>query len=114
MPQKTSAITSEERAYSSPSTAENQKVSENVKARAPTIPLPIIAGICFASSSLFLTNTFLTRWVIVQKRNKIAKPLHRADRTFTVTGTLDKSLPAKRVATLPIIKNNGAPGGWPT
>jgi hypothetical protein len=111
MPQKTSAVTSEEIAYSSPSTAENQNVSENAYASAPNIPLPMIAGTCFDSRALSFTNTFRTRWVMVQKRNKIANALHRADRMFIINAALEVSPPAKSVAILPIIINRGAPGG---
>jgi len=63
--------------------------------------------------SFSYTNTFLTRCVIVQKRNIIANPLHKADRVFTLTATFEVSFPAKRVAILPIIRKRGAPGGWP-
>ena len=38
--QSTRAVTSEDIAYTSPSTAENQKVSEKQYANAPTAPLP--------------------------------------------------------------------------
>ena len=38
--QSTRAVTSEDIAYTSPSTAENQNVSEKQYARAPTAPLP--------------------------------------------------------------------------
>ena len=74
----------------------------------------MIAGTCFDSSSFPFTNTLRTRWVIVQNRNIMANPLHRADRMFTVTATLEVSPPAKSVATRDIIRNRGAPGGCPT
>ena len=43
MAQNTSAVTRDDIAYTSPSTAENQNVSLNVYARAPTAPAPKIA-----------------------------------------------------------------------
>ena len=44
----------------------------------------------------------------------MAKPLQSAERVFTATATLAVSLPANKVAILPIIRNRGAPGGCPT
>ena len=41
--QKTTAVKREDVAYTSPSTAENQKESENAYANAPTTPAPIMA-----------------------------------------------------------------------
>ena len=43
MAQNTKAVKSEDIAYTSPSTAENQNVSEKQYARAPTAPEPYIA-----------------------------------------------------------------------
>src|SRR5690606_5612381 len=78
--QKTMAVQSEERAYTSDSTAENQNVSEKVYASAPTSPLPMIRKIfpAFSSPDCFRTS-FLARAVMVQKRNRIVNPLARTD-----------------------------------
>ena len=112
--QKTNPSISEDRAYSSASTAENQKLSVKVYAREPIIPLPIITGICFASRTLFLVMTLRTRCVMVQKRNIIAKALVTAEALLSISGTLVLSPPANKAAILLIIRNNGAPGGCPT
>ena len=67
MAQNTRAVISEDMAYTSPSTAENQNVSLNVYARAPTAPEPKMA-IAFATlyvpssdgfTSLFARNTMV-------------------------------------------------------
>ena len=44
--QNTTAVKSDDIAYTSPSTAENQKVSEKAYTRAPTRPEPKIATAC--------------------------------------------------------------------
>ena len=58
------------------STAENQKESEKANARAPTAPAPMMA-IVFSGvrTSPFVVISFLARWVMVQKRKRMANPL---------------------------------------
>jgi hypothetical protein len=51
---------------------------------------------------------------MVQNRNIIANPLQSAEKVLIVMATLEVSLPANNEAILPIIRNKGAPGGWPT
>jgi hypothetical protein len=41
----------------------------------------------------------------------MAHALQIAENEFIISATFEASLPAKSVAILPIIKNNGAPGG---
>ena len=66
--------------YTSPSTAEYQKVSEKVKHKAPITPENKME-ICSKefTSSISLPRILRAIWVIVQKRNKIVKALKRAD-----------------------------------
>jgi hypothetical protein len=59
-------------------------------------------------------KNFFTRWVSVQKRNRIVNALAVAESVFTVTATLVRSPPANRVKKRPSIIKNGAPGGCPT
>src|SRR5580700_5134623 len=63
-----------------PSTAENQKESEKVKASAPTAPAPMMAMV-FSKliGSYFFTSNFFASRVVVQKRNKMANPLLMAE-----------------------------------
>jgi hypothetical protein len=44
----------------------------------------------------------------------MAKALQRAENAFIIRAAFEASLPANRVAIRPIIRNKGAPGGWPT
>ena len=63
-------------AYTSPSTAENQNVSVNVKVNEPIREAPSMANICpkVISSPSFTTN-LRARWVMDQKKNRIVKKL---------------------------------------
>jgi hypothetical protein len=70
----------------------------------------IAAGLLASSAE----NSFFTRWVRVQNRNRMVKALARAERMFTVTATLVTSPPAKRVKSRPSTMKKGAPGGCPT
>ena len=88
-------------AYTSPSTAENQKESEKVYVNAPTNPLPKMAYILFFSFSSLLANIFLPKAVMVQKRNKMVKELQSADIIFTATATSLVAGLANRVKILP-------------
>ena len=66
--------------YTSPSTAEYQKVSEKVNASEPITPensTEIISAELSSSISLF--KILRTKCVMVQKRNKIVNALNSAD-----------------------------------
>src|SRR5580692_12328046 len=68
------------------SSAENQKESEKVKANAPTAPAPMMAIICSKETiSPFGTTSLFARWVIVQNRKRMVKPLLMEDSRFTWT-----------------------------
>ena len=87
--QNTSAVNSEDIEYTSASTAENQKVSENVYANAPTKPAP--------SNPIPLAKVsgrinLRPKAVIVQKRNKIVNAEANADIAFTHMATCAVSL----------------------
>ena len=70
-------------AYTSDSTAENQKVSEKVYANAPTNPAPIILiRVPWSISSSFLTRIFFAKAVIVQNKNRMVNALETAEPTF--------------------------------
>jgi len=59
-------------------------------------------------------KNFFTRWVMVQKRNRMVNALAMADNTFMVKATLVTSPPANRVKKRPSTMKKGAPGGCPT
>jgi hypothetical protein len=103
-------VKSDEDAYTSPSTAENQKVSEKVYANAPTAPAPNRAMPFQVVSGC---TSFFANAVIVQKRKRIVNALASAERAFTHIATCDVS-DAKRLKKWPISMKNGAPGGCPT
>ena len=65
--------------------------------------------IILSSSTIILR----AKWVILQKRNKIVRPLKRADIVLTITATLEGS-EANCVNKLAVNMKKGAPGGWPT
>jgi hypothetical protein len=109
--QKVSVVKKLDEAYTSASTAENQKVSEKFKVNAPTIPENMIAIDCQPSASPLFTNIFFARCVIVQNINMTVKALVTAETIFTQKATLVTSSPAIKEKTLPIIKKSGAPGG---
>lgn len=109
--QKVSVVKKLEEAYTSASTAENQKVSEKVNVNAPTAPAPIMASVCqLSKASPALTIIFLAKWVIVQNINITVSALVTAETMFTQKATLLGS-DAIRLNTLPIIRKSGAPGG---
>src|SRR5665213_267188 len=69
--QKTTEVKQNELDQTIPSVAENQNESVNVNATAPMKPAPIIEiRLSVVISSPFLTNSFLAKAVMVQKRNK--------------------------------------------
>ena len=89
-------------------------MSENVYIKAPTSPLASIAMTFLSGiSSPLSVKSFLVRWVIDQKRNRIHVAESRADIVLTISATFDGSLAncEKRFA---VSMKNGAPGGWPT
>jgi hypothetical protein len=113
--QKTTAVKSEELAYTSPSTAENQNVSENIYARDPTTADPKIKAISLNPGSVLLLISILrTRCVMVQKRKRIVNALARPDREFTNRATISLLFPASKVNIRPTSRKKGAPGGCPT
>ena len=119
MHQKVMAVKNDDIAYTSPSTAENQKESEKVYVRDPITPAAKIAIILKGSSSLsdLLLYIFLPKAVIVQKRNKIENDEHKAESTLTAAAICSVA-PVKVSETkaniLAIILHKGAPGGCPT
>src|SRR5580658_7424400 len=75
-PQNAMEMNSGETPNTMPSTAENQKESEKVKARAPTAPAPMMAMVFSRlTGSPFVTSSFLASRVIVQNRKRTANPL---------------------------------------
>ena len=101
-------------AYTSVSTALNQKLSEKVKASAPTNPLPKMAMALLLVISAFLPTNLPARLVMVQKVNKTAKALETMDTALTMSAILVSSPKANMAKKAPIICNSGAPGGCPT
>src|SRR5688572_32478733 len=76
MAHTTNAVKKEDIAYTSASTAENQKESENVYAIAPTAPAPINNKVFFDNSSTFVIfKSLRPNKTIDQKRNRIVKAL---------------------------------------
>ena len=109
--QKTTAVKKEESAYTSASTALYQKESENVYARAPTTPAAIIPTILSVVNGPPSFCTILrAKWVMLQNKNKIVKPLASAlIRLIPVAAFMgSKGTINKR----PSNTNRGAPGGW--
>ena len=85
MHQKVIAVKKDDIAYTSPSTAENQKESVNVYVNAPTMAENSIKK-SFVLSEQFNFN-LLQNPEIVQKRNKIVNELHKAESIFIDTAT---------------------------
>ena len=85
MAQKTNAVKNELNAYTSPSTALYQNESLNVYAKAPTTPAPITNKIWLLVNSVpdFATKIRFAKWVIVQNKNRMVKPLAMALILFT-------------------------------
>ena len=112
--QNTTAVKSEEYAYTSPSTALNQNVSLNVYANAPTTPEPMMVTNCGSVISCpSFTTIFRAKCVMLQKRNRMVNPLKRADIVFTIFATAPGS-DASWVNRFAVSMKNGAPGGCPT
>jgi len=108
--QNTTAVKSEEVAYTSPSTAENQKVSEKVQASAPEKPEERIIILRKTDEVLSSTNILPDRRVMVQKRNIMVRDEARAERLFIILATDSVWFPANREANLPRRRKKGAPG----
>ena len=87
------------KAYTSDSTALNQKLSENIKARAPIEALKIIFKLL---EKLFLLNIFWRNNVVDQKRNNITNALDTTDRKLTAMA-LDSLSDANNAKIAPII-----------
>ena len=87
------------KAYTSDSTALNQKLSENIKARAPIDALKIIFKLL---EKLFLLNIFWRNNVVDQKRNNITNALDTTDRKLTAMA-MDSLSDANNAKIAPII-----------
>ena len=87
------------KAYTSDSTALNQKLSENIKARAPIEALKIIFKLL---EKLFLLNIFWRNNVVDQKRNNITNALDTTDRKLTAMA-MDSLSDANNAKIAPII-----------
>ena len=87
------------KAYTSDSTALNQKLSENIKARAPIEALKIIFKLL---EKLFLLKIFWRNNVVDQKRNNITNALDTTDRKLTAMA-MDSLSDANNAKIAPII-----------
>ena len=113
MAQNTSAVNNEDNAYTSPSTAENQKLSLNVYANAPTAPAPMTAQrSAVLASPEGSAIIFFAKCVMLQKRNKMVNELLRAESELAKTAAV--SGVAKIIKKRARSMKKGAPGGWPT
>ena len=112
--QNTSAVNSEDMAYTSPSTAENQNVSEKQYARAPTAPEPYMA-IALETGYVPSADGFTTRFArntIVRYSRKMVRAEQSALITFTAIAAWAPSV--KIVKNLANSWKTGFPGGCPT
>ena len=87
------------KAYTSDSTALNQKLSENMKAKAPIEALKIIFKLL---EKLFFLNIFWRNNVVDQKRNNITNALDTTDRKLTAIA-IDSLSDANKAKIAPII-----------
>src|SRR5690606_34387005 len=119
------AVKSEAMAYTSPSTAENQKESLNMNTDAPTIPLPNAIIDCdldketlcasgAGSPTLVEKNILRIKCVIVQKRNIMVSALQIADMELIASAYLLPSPNANPAHTAPISWKSAAPGACVT
>ena len=104
------AINNDAIAYTSASTALDQKLSEKVKAKDPTKELPSTTIALLLSISVYCETIFFSNRVEDQNINKIVKALENTDNIFTIKAT-DSLLVANIAKKAPKIWNNGAPGG---
>ena len=106
------AIKNKEVAYTSPSTAENQIVSEKEQAKAPTAPAPTIATILsIVSSSSAFTKSLFAIIAMVKYKNNTLPAVINPDMKLTITAGFPG---LNKVKILPNIIKNGAPGGCAT
>ena len=113
MAQKTRAVKKEDMAYTSPSTALNQKVSEKQYAKAPTAPEAKIAIACpVVSPFVSAFATLLAKNTMVKYSRKMVRALSTAFMAFTATAACCAStgMVKKRAKSW----NTGFPGGCPT
>ena len=59
-----------------------------------------------------MSAIFLAKYVIVQYKNKMVKPLATALITFTACAAVAGLSPKSIIKNLPSKTNRGAPGGW--
>ena len=113
--QTTIAVKKEDIAYTSASTAENQKLSEKVYTKAPINPdnnRMILSDLVNESKVLFkILRPIRT---MVQCKNKMVKALDTTDIIFTQKATRLTSPRANKENMRPINKKSGAPGGCGT
>ena len=113
MAQNTSAVNNEDNAYTSPSTAENQKLSLNVYANAPTAPAPMTAHrSAVLASPEGSAIIFFAKCVMLQKRNKMVNELLRCrERISEDRGRLRRGENHQETGEE---HEEGGPGGCPT
>src|SRR5690554_6656057 len=100
--QNTTAVNKEDRPYTSASTAENQNVSVNAYAEAPTRPAAKITKREMPDNS-FSTKNLRAKCVIVQNKNIIVAPLATAVKiliAFAISSTLSPTKIAKNRANI--------------
>ena len=101
-------------AYTSPSTALNQNVSEKVYARAPVMALASTATNCArVRISPFSPTSLRAKWLMVQNRNMMQAALKSALIVLTMRATMVGSS-TSCVKRLAVSMKKGAPGGCPT
>ena len=113
--QTTIAVKKDDMAYTSASTAENQKLSENVYTNEPINPdnnKIVLSDLVKESNVLF--KILRPMRTMVQCKNKIVSALDTTDIIFTQKATRLTSPRASNENMRPISKNSGAPGGWGT
>ena len=113
--QNTAAVNRDDMAYTSASTAENQKVSDQQYARAPTTPAPMRENACPADRvplPPFFSMMRRPRWTIVRYRKNMVNAEQRALMMFTAMAACSGD--ANMVKNLAIIWNTGLPGACPT
>ena len=86
-------------AYTSVSTALNQKLSENVNAKAP---IDELSKIFVSFVKLFFLDIFFRINVVDQKRKRITNALDTTDKKFTAIA-IDSLFDANKEKTAPII-----------
>ena len=114
MHQKMTAMNNDEKAYTSASTAENQKESETAYAVAPTKPAPRIEILVELDVTQVVANIFRQNHVIVQNKNMIVRALSIAEAELINRVIWPGFDPASKEAIRPINRNNGFPGAWQT